>query len=86
MFSVLSNEPDFKEQMSWLSETVKFFSGCDIYLYVKRLHTLIYLSYIFFTVGVGVCDGLGSGAGQSRIIEKTVRTLTDCRDDYAELP
>ena len=49
------------EQMSWLSETVKFFSGCDIYLYVKRLHTLIYLSYIFFTVGVGLCDGLGLG-------------------------
>ena len=33
MFGVLSNEPDFKEQRSWLSETVEFYPGCDLFFY-----------------------------------------------------
>ena len=35
MFGVLSNEPDFKEQKSWLSETVEFHPGCNIFFYPK---------------------------------------------------
>ena len=35
MFGVLSNEPDFKEQKSWLSETVEFYPGCNIFFFTK---------------------------------------------------
>ena len=35
MFGVLSNESDFKEQKSWLSETVQYYPGCNIFFYPK---------------------------------------------------
>ena len=30
LYHVLSNEPDFKSQKSWLSETVEKYPGCQL--------------------------------------------------------
>ena len=35
MFNVLSNEPDFLAQKSWLSETIEKYPGCFLFFYPK---------------------------------------------------
>ena len=46
MFGVLSNEPDFKEQKSWLSETVEFYPGCNIFLCPKFYRELNFIEMV----------------------------------------
>ena len=35
LYHVLSNEPDFKSQKSWLSETLDKYPGCQLIFYAK---------------------------------------------------
>ena len=35
LYHILSNEPDFKSQKSWLSETVEKYPGCQLIFYPK---------------------------------------------------
>ena len=42
-----SDEPDFKEQRSWLSETVESYPGCNIFFYPKFHRELYFIEMVW---------------------------------------